>query len=65
MVLNQLGKLEQSSRTYDKRVAGIVSGAGSYKAALILDKKSGDADNRRVLIALIGKVYCKLIYRNR
>jgi hypothetical protein len=57
MVLNQSGSLEQSNQAYDKKVVGIVSGAGNYKAALVLDKKSG---NKRVPIALVDKVYCKV-----
>ena len=60
MVLNQLGNLEESNHAYDKKVAGIVSGAGSYKPALVLDKKLGKPDSRRIPIALMGKVYCKV-----
>jgi hypothetical protein len=60
MVLNQSGNLERSNQPYDKKVAGIVSGAGNYKAALVLDKKNGNDTNKRVPIALMGKVYCKV-----
>jgi hypothetical protein len=34
VVLGEEGKLEQSHKAYEKRVAGVVSGAGGYKAAL-------------------------------
>jgi hypothetical protein len=62
MVLNHSGNLEQSNQAYDKKVAGIVSGAGNYKAALVLDKRTENNNtcNKRVPIALMGKVYCKV-----
>jgi hypothetical protein len=44
-----------SDQPYDRRVAGIVSGAGTYRPALVLDHQSGR--NRRPL-ALTGKVWC-------
>jgi hypothetical protein len=59
MVLNHSGNLEQSNQAYDKKVAGIVSGAGSYKPAMVLDKRT-DNNTKRVPIALMGKVYCKV-----
>ena len=62
MVLNQASNLEQSHQSYDKKVAGIVSGAGSYKPALVLDKKveNNNTNNKRIPISLMGKVYCKV-----
>jgi hypothetical protein len=62
MVLNQAGNLEQSHEAYDKKVAGVVSGIGDYKPAIVLDKKENITDNinKRIPIALIGKVYCKV-----
>lgn len=57
MVLSAGGALRPSESAYDRRVAGVVSGAGVYKPALILDREQ-QRDNR-VPIALIGKVYCK------
>ena len=58
MVIDQEGKLKQSSKTYDKRVAGVISGAGDYKPGLVLDKKQ--SHNSRKSISLMGKVYCKV-----
>jgi hypothetical protein len=58
MVLGEAGALRQSSREYDKRVAGVISGAGSYKPALVLDKQ--ESETNRVPIGLVGKVYCKV-----
>jgi hypothetical protein len=58
MVLGDAGNLRESCRPYDKRVAGVISGAAGYKAAIILDKQPSSA-NRRPL-ALLGKTYCKV-----
>ncbi len=52
------GRLCQSSGPYSKRVAGVVSGAGSYRPAVVLDRRAEGAD--RVPIALVGKVFCKV-----
>src|SRR5262249_19037417 len=49
----------ESAMSYDKRVAGVISGAGGYKPGLILDNKQS-ADDHRVPVALMGKVYCKV-----
>ena len=60
MVLNQSGKLEESQKSYDKKVAGVISGAGNYKPALILHKRENSQNNNRLPVALMGKVYCKV-----
>ena len=58
MVMEPDGKLSQSLTPYDKRVAGVVSGAGSFKPGIILDKKI--SENQRIPIAVMGKVFCKV-----
>jgi hypothetical protein len=58
MVLNDEGALAPCWQAYDKRVAGVISGAGSYKPGIVLDKQPG-AGNRSP-VALLGKVYCKV-----
>jgi hypothetical protein len=58
MVLGEEGKLKQSQTAYDKKVAGVISGAGTYKPGLILDKQ--EFSKNRMPIALMGKVYCKV-----
>jgi hypothetical protein len=58
MVLGEEGVLYQSRRAYDKRVAGVISGAGDYKAGIVLDKRR--SSGARKPIALLGKVYCKV-----
>lgn len=61
MVLNENGNLEPSCQAYDKKVAGVISGAGDYKPGLVLDKQlQSDEDKKRIPIALMGKVYCKV-----
>jgi len=58
MVINEEGALRISDQPYDKKVAGVISGAGDYKPGLILDRHH--SQNDRKPIALIGKVYCKV-----
>jgi hypothetical protein len=58
MVLGADGSLVASHEPYDTRVAGVVSGAGSFAPALVLDRR--DSGRRRAPVALMGKVYCWL-----
>jgi hypothetical protein len=58
MAIDQNGSLRPSNRPYDKKVAGVVSGAGNYRPGIVLDKQP-PRGNRRP-IALVGKVYCKV-----
>lgn len=58
MVLDQHGSLWPSQQAYDKKVMGVISGAGDYKPGLILDKKK--SSEGRIPVALVGKVYCKV-----
>ncbi len=58
MVLGQEGALLPSQCPYDKRVVGVVSGAGNYRPGIVLDKQP--SQNNRQPIALLGKVYCKV-----
>lgn len=58
MVVGDEGLLHQSSQAYDKRVAGVISGAGEYKPGIVLDKQC--SPRVRKPIALLGKVFCKV-----
>lgn len=58
VVFDQDGALHQSQQAYDKRVAGVISGAGDYRPGLILGGQQ--THNHRVPVALVGKVYCKV-----
>ncbi len=58
MVIDQGGALRQSEQAYDKKVAGVISGAGDYKPGIVLDKQ--ESPGTRAPIAMMGKVYCKV-----
>ena len=58
MVLGDDGPLEPSKSSYDRRVAGVISGAAGFHPGVILDTR-GPLPNRKP-IALVGKVYCKV-----
>ena len=59
MVIDEQGLLRVCRQAYDRRVAGVVSGAGSFRPAIILDHKAESAFSRQA-IALVGKVFCKV-----
>jgi hypothetical protein len=58
MVLSDEGELSVCHQGYDKRVAGVISGAGDYKPAIVLDSRK--TSGNRQPIALLGKVFCKV-----
>lgn len=60
MVLGREGALRVCAEAYDRRVVGVVSGAGSYKPAIILDRRVPPTMATRSPVALIGKVFCKV-----
>lgn len=57
MVIDDRGALTRCTVAYDRRVAGVVSGAGAYRPGVVLDRHAGG--NRRA-IALVGKVFCRV-----
>jgi hypothetical protein len=58
VVLGEEGALFPSRNAYDKRVAGVISGAGEYRPAIVLDKQ--ESSSKRQPVALLGKVFCKV-----
>jgi hypothetical protein len=52
------GIVTRSRAAYDKRVAGVVSGAGDYRPGIILGNRQTGRDRRP--IALLGRVFCKV-----
>lgn len=58
VVIDDDGALIQSRDAYDKKVAGVVSGAGDYRPGILLDRQAGSA--ARIPVSLVGKVYCKV-----
>jgi hypothetical protein len=59
MVMDEGGRLRQCREAYDRRVAGVVSGAGGYQPGIILDRQASSVGNR-MPIALAGKVFCRI-----
>jgi hypothetical protein len=59
MVIADEGGLEPSSMAYDKRAAGVVSGAGDFRPGIILGAMP-QSRRSRVPVALVGKAYCKV-----
>jgi hypothetical protein len=51
------GKLAVSSEPYDRRIAGIISGAGNIESGMIMGQSNSAADGEHP-VALIGRVYC-------
>jgi len=51
------GKLKVCNEPYDRRVAGIVSGAGGVNPGMLMSQKGSKADGTTP-IALSGRVYC-------
>jgi hypothetical protein len=58
VVMDDSGALRESQEAYDKKVAGVISGAGEYRHGLLLDRKPSHTP--RVPLALVGKTYCKV-----
>jgi hypothetical protein len=57
MVISENGLVVPCNSPYDHRVVGVVSGAGEYRPALLLDRQGGPT---RRAIALMGKVFCQV-----
>ncbi len=52
------GNLVVSTKAYDRRVAGIISGAGGVKPGMLMGQKGTEADGEHP-VALTGRVYCR------
>ena len=58
MVMDAGGKLRPSTKPYDKRVAGVVSGRGELRPGIILGRHVNATNT--IPIALVGRTYCKV-----
>ena len=58
LVIDKEGILQKSTEAYDKKVAGVISGAGGLNPAIVLDKKYSRPN--RMPVAMFGKVSCKV-----
>jgi hypothetical protein len=63
VVINPEGRLVTTTLPYDTRVAGVVSGAGELKPAVVLQRVP--SLGRRLPIALMGKTFCKVVAPDR
>jgi hypothetical protein len=52
------GSLTVSGQPYDRRVAGIISGAGGVKPGMLMGQRGSMADGSQP-VALTGRVYCR------
>jgi hypothetical protein len=52
-------RLQICRKAYDKRVAGVVAGAGECRPGIILGRKAGP-QKTSLPVALMGRVYCKV-----
>lgn len=57
MVTDEDGQLRPSQDTYDRRVVGVLSGAGDLQPGILLGNHK--ASGQRPPLAMTGKVYCK------
>ena len=53
----QPGRLRVASTAYDRKVAGIIAGAGGVKTGMMMKQRDSIADGRHP-VALTGRVYC-------
>ena len=58
MVIDKEDSLRTSKEAYDKKVVGVVSGAGECHPGIVLDRQNTAAG--RVPVALMGKAYCRV-----
>jgi hypothetical protein len=58
LVIGSRDRLLRCSAAYDRRVAGVLSGAGDRRPGIILGKQAAQQD--RLPIALSGTVYCRV-----
>jgi cytoskeletal protein CcmA (bactofilin family) len=59
VVFDGEGAISQSAEPYNKRVAGVISGAGKYRPGVILGRDPASTESRAP-VALMGRVYCKV-----
>lgn len=58
MVIGDNSRLRVSYTAYDRCVAGVVAGAGTYRPGIVLGRTNGLTN--ALPIALVGRVFCKV-----
>ena len=56
LVMDDQGSVHPCDRAYDRRVTGVVSGAGNHRPGIILNSHGSES----VPVALMGRVFCKV-----
>jgi len=56
VVLGESGQIRPCDKAYDRRVAGVISGAGTLRPGMVLGRRADGV--RRAPLALLGTVYC-------
>ena len=59
MVLDDIGSVRMATRAYDRRVAGIVAGAGDRRPGIVPRWGMPEAPGR-LPVAVAGTTYCKV-----
>lgn len=59
-IFDDNGRVRPCNTCYDKRVAGIVSGANKVSAGLVLGEDFSSTSDEDILIAMSGTSYCKV-----
>lgn len=58
MIIGDELKLRRSEQAYDKRVAGVVAGAGEFRPGIVLGRRKGLVN--QLPLALVGRIFCKV-----
>jgi hypothetical protein len=58
LVIDDDGLLQTSAQPYDRRVAGVISGAGNLRPGIVLGRTP--STETKAPVALAGRVYCKV-----
>jgi hypothetical protein len=59
VIFNGADSIVESHTPYDKRVAGVISGAGKFRPGIILGS-APPSEKERAVVAMMGRVYCKV-----
>ncbi len=58
VIVGENGTVRESAEPYDRRVAGVVAGGGTFRPGIVLDQQT--SLQPRAAVSLIGKAYCKV-----
>ncbi len=58
MVLAPDGRLQPCAEAHDRKVVGVISGAGPYRPGIVFNRGQ-EPDDKRVPISVMGKVACR------